>query len=102
MSEVLKMDIFFVIASIATVFFSILLCVALYQVIKILKIIRRVLERVEAGSEVIAEDVATIRSYVVNGGVLSRIMSFVIGLATTQPTRRRRRGRPRGTDEDGE
>lgn len=93
------MDIFFVIASIATVFFSILVCVALYQVIKILKIVRRVLERVEAGSEMIAEDVATIRSYVFSGGAISRIMSFLIGIATSQP-KRRRRGRPRADDDE--
>lgn len=100
MSEVLKMDIFFVIASVATVFVSILVCVILYQVIKMLKIVRRVLERVEAGSEMIAEDVATIRSYVFSGGAISRIMSFLIGIATSQPTKRRRRGRPRADEED--
>jgi hypothetical protein len=79
MNEVLHANIFFLIASIATVIFSILACMILYQVIKITKVIRSILERIEAGSEKIAQDFAYVRSLVSNGGVVSRVISFVVG-----------------------
>jgi hypothetical protein len=81
MNEVLHANIFFLIASIATVIFSILACVILYQVIKIAKVIRSILERIEAGSEKIAQDVAHVRSLVSNGGVVSRVITFFVGAA---------------------
>jgi len=81
MNEVLHANIFFLIASIATVIFSILACVILYQVIKIVKVIRSILERIEAGSEKIAQDIAHVRSLVSNGGVVSRVITFMVGAA---------------------
>lgn len=94
MNEVLHANIFFFIASIATVIFCVLTCIILYQVIKIMKAIRSIVERIEAGSERIAEDVAHVRSLVSNGGMMSRIISFVMG--ATGGSRRRRRSQ----DED--
>ena len=79
MDEVLHANIFFFIASIATVVFCILTCIILYQVIKITKAIRSILERIEAGSEKIAQDVAHVRSLVSNGGVVSRMFTFIVG-----------------------
>jgi cobalamin biosynthesis protein CobD/CbiB len=79
MNEVLHANIFFLIASIATVVFCILTCIILFHVIKIVKAIRSILERIEAGSEKIAQDVAHVRSLVSNGGVVSRVMSFMVG-----------------------
>jgi len=80
MDEVLHANIFFFIASIATVIFCILIGIILYQVIKITKIIRSILEKIEAGSELIAQDVAHVRSLVSNGGMMSRIVTFIIGI----------------------
>jgi len=48
MSEVLQANIFFFITSVAVILFTLLLCIALYHVVKILKSIRRVMEKVEA------------------------------------------------------
>lgn len=79
MDEVLHANIFFLIASIATVIFCILSCIILYHIIKIAKAIRSILERIEAGSEKIAQDVAHVRSLVSNGGVVSRVVSFMVG-----------------------
>jgi len=79
MNEILHANIFFLIASIATVTFCILTCVILFHVIKIVKAIRSILERIEAGSEKIAQDVAHVRSLVSNGGVVSRVFSFMAG-----------------------
>jgi len=81
MNEVLHANIFFLIASIATVIFSILACVILYQVIKSVKVIRSILERIESGSEKIAQDFAHVRSLVSNGGVVSRVITFMVGAA---------------------
>jgi hypothetical protein len=79
MDEILHANIFFFVATFATVVFCILTSIILYQVIKIVKVIRSILERIEAGSEKIAQDVAHVRSLVSNGGVVSRVITFVVG-----------------------
>jgi cobalamin biosynthesis protein CobD/CbiB len=79
MNEILHANIFFLIASIATVIFCILTAIILYQVIKITQAIRAILERIEEGSEKIAQDVAHVRSLVSNGGVVSRMITFMVG-----------------------
>jgi hypothetical protein len=76
MTEVLHANIFFVIASVATVVFSLLVCLAMYQVIKILRAVRRLVERVESGSEVLMEDVAQFRSFVMKGSFISQLIGF--------------------------
>jgi membrane protein DedA with SNARE-associated domain len=88
MNEVLHANIFFIIASVATVVFCILVSVILYQVIKIMKIVRRVLERVEAGSEMLAEDLSKVRSFFAEGGPVARFIGFFV--PTPKSTRRRR------------
>jgi hypothetical protein len=80
MSEVLQANIFFYIASVATVVFCILVSMVLFQVYKIMKSARRIIERVETASEVMAEDAAQIRELVASGGLLSTIFSLVFGL----------------------
>jgi hypothetical protein len=77
MSEVLQANIFFVIASVATVVFCVGVCVILYHVYKIARIVRRIMERIEDGSEAIAEDVALVRS-LAHGG-LSRLWGLFGG-----------------------
>jgi hypothetical protein len=83
MDEVLHANIFFVIASVATVLFTILVCVFLYHVIKIVRSVRRLVERVEAGSEVIAEDLEELRANL----SFARLLSFIANLV---PGRRER------------
>lgn len=90
MNEVLHANVFFLIASIATVVFCILLSIAAYQLIKILKCFRVIMERIEAGSEVIAEDVANFRSMIASGGLFSKVIGFIMG-ATTGSARSKRR-----------
>jgi len=87
MDEVLHANIFFFITSVATVIFCILTSIILYQVIKITLVVRSILERIEAGSEKIAQDVAHVRSLVSNGGVMSKVISFAMGVVGK--TRRR-------------
>lgn len=90
MNEILHANIFFFIASAATVLFCILVSVALYQLIKILKLIRSVMERIEQGSELIAEDVANVRAFIKNGGLMSRILGFMMGAGFGKRKRSRR------------
>lgn len=90
MNEILHANIFFIIASIATVCFCILVSMALYQIIQILKLIRSVLERVEAGSEVLASDLSQVRMFFAEGGFLSRLVGMIPGVGTTPKARRKR------------
>lgn len=89
MSEILHANIFFVIASIGTVIFILLVSVALYQVLRILRSVRRIVERVEEGSETIAEDVAQLRSYVISGSLFSQIISLFMGTKATRSRARK-------------
>jgi len=79
MSEVLQANIFFLIASMATVIFCILLCMILFQFYKIAKSIRAILARIETASEVVAEDVAHVRQLIAKGGIMSSILNFMLG-----------------------
>lgn len=95
MSEVLQANIFFFIASIATVVFCVLISFVLFQVYKILKSVRAIMERIEDASEVVAEDVNRVRELVASSGLLSGILNFVLG-----GNRRRTRNRKRTTPSD--
>lgn len=88
MSEVLQANIFFIITSIAVLVFTLFVCVILYNVIRILKSIRKIVDRVQEGSDVIAEDVSQLRAYVVEGSLVSQIMSFFMG-KSPKATRRK-------------
>ena len=79
MTEVLQANIFFLIASIATVIFCIVITMILFQGYKIMKVIRSILERVDSASETMSEDVAHVRKLVATGGLVSTIMGLVFG-----------------------
>lgn len=90
MSEVLHANIFFIISSIATIVFSILACVLLYQLIRIARAIRRIVDRVEAGAEVLAEDMEQLRSTLNPARLVQFIMSLIPGMSNGSKTRRKR------------
>lgn len=89
MSEILEANIFFFIASVGVIIFITLVAAALYQVIVILQAIRRIIDRIDAGSETIAEDVAQLRTYVVGGSLFSQIMGFFMNTKKAATRRRR-------------
>lgn len=91
MSEILQANIFFMITSVAVVLFTLLVCVALFHVIKILRAVRRIIERVDEGSEHIAEDVSQLREYVMEGSLVSQIMKFFVGVTGRKTASRRRK-----------
>ena len=90
MSEILQTNIFFAITSVAVVVFTILLCIAIYQVIKILVSIRRIVARIDEGSEVIAEDVSQLRTYITEGSFVSQVFSFVMGTRKKSTPRKKK------------
>ncbi len=75
MSEILQANIFFFITSIAVIVFTFLLSVALFHFIKILKSVRKIMERVEAESEAIADDVERLRVWVTEESFFSRFFT---------------------------
>lgn len=77
MTEILQANIFFFIASFATIVFSIMACVAMYLIIKILVSVRAILARIEAGSDLIADDIQAARDFVAGGGLISHLISFM-------------------------
>jgi predicted RNase H-related nuclease YkuK (DUF458 family) len=79
MSEVLQANIFFYIASVATVVFCIVVTMILFQVYKVMKTVRSILERIDSASEVMAEDAAHIRELVTTGGLVSTVIGLVFG-----------------------
>ncbi len=79
MSEILQANVFFFITSVAVVVFTILVCVILYHVIKILGSIRAIVAKIEEGSDLIAEDMSMLRTFVIEGSLVSQIMSFFLG-----------------------
>jgi hypothetical protein len=91
MDEILQANIFFFIASFGVVLFTLLTCVILYHIIKLLRSIRNIVERVDEGSEVIAEDVAQLRAYVTQGSLVSHIMSFVFGTSARSASKTRKK-----------
>jgi len=88
MTEILHANVFFVIASIATVVFSIITALILFQVFKLVQSIRRIVDRIETASEQVANDVAQARALLYNGGMIARVMSFMAG--SRRSTRRSR------------
>jgi hypothetical protein len=90
MNEILHANIFFVIASVATVCFCILVSIVLYHLIRIMQSIRAILTRVEEGSEVIAEDLSHLRATIMEGGIVSRLIGlFFGGMRRSAPKRKR-------------
>lgn len=77
MNEILHANIFFVIASVATVVFIIMVCILLYHGIKILIAIRTIVERVAKGSEMITDDMVTFRRFVFGGGLISHLAQYM-------------------------
>ncbi len=79
MSEVLQANIFFYIASLATVVFCIVVTMILFQIYKIMKSVRSIVERINSASDMVAEDVAQVRKFIATGGLVSTVMGLVFG-----------------------
>jgi len=76
MNEILYTNIFFIIASTASVIFLIFVCVILFNIIKILQLVRSILQRVDSGSQVLFADLARLRANLSGLGFFGRLLSF--------------------------
>ena len=90
MDSLLHANIFFVITSVATVLFTVIIVIILYQVLQIVKIVRRILIQFEEGGKQLADDMAMIRSYVANGGVFTKLLGFFLS-SSAKPKRKTRK-----------
>lgn len=79
LNEVLHANIFFIIASVGVILFTLITALVLYHVLKVVKAVRRIVERVERGSEVLAEDIEDIRDNLNPTKLIGFIMSFIPG-----------------------
>src|SRR3989338_3680306 len=75
MSEFMKADIFFFVTTIAVILLTVGIIIALYYVVRILRSVRNVSERVEEGSKVLSEDLEELRLKMKVGGVSARLFS---------------------------
>lgn len=76
MGEILQTNIFFFITASGVIILTIFLSIIFYHVIKAVKCVRRIIERVESGSEMLADDLQHARSVVKN---TSTMMSTLLG-----------------------
>ncbi len=94
MSEVLQANIFFYIASAATVIFCILLSVILFQLYKLLRTLRRILDTVETTTTTVAHDVGEVRKLIKRGvGVLLGVLGTMLGSRLATPKRPQRKSK---------
>ncbi len=104
MSEVLLANLFFIITGVAVLVVAGFLCVLAFHAVKLTKMARRVLEKVESGAETLAEDARVLRRYARSGNVLGRILTTTIRAVVQAarprgPASRRTRGGESDTDE---
>ena len=76
MATLIHADIFFFITSIVTVVLSILLAIALFYIILILRDLRHLSGLVRKGGETLAEDMGEIRSAMIEGGTKMKSLVF--------------------------
>lgn len=95
MDLVLQTNIFFYITSAAVLVVTFFVCVVLYYVVRILRDIRAVTDRVRRGSESVANDLASLREGIREDGMRLRdfAMFFVrrFGIMPTERPRKTKR-----------
>jgi len=79
LNEVLHANIFFIIASVGVVIFIVLTSLILYHVLKVVRAVRRIISRVERGSEVLAEDIEDLHRNLNPSRLLAWVASFIPG-----------------------
>jgi hypothetical protein len=93
MAEFIKMDVFFVVTTIAVVLVGTLLGVALFYVIRILRNVEHVSERVAEESDYIKSDLEELRTNVrKEGAKFKHFADFFGGIVKRNSGRRRRSG----------
>lgn len=88
MTETLHANIFFLIASVGVIVFTLLVSIILYHAIKVIRTIRRIVERIDAGSEAVVEDLTELRASLTPGRLFSLLMNLT-GMGGGRRSRRR-------------
>lgn len=91
-TETLHANLFFFITALGVVVFFVLLSIALVILIRVLRAIHRIVSRVDAGSETIAQDLARVREFARPRQMAELLRVFLGG--------RRRRTRRRSRQDD--
>jgi len=92
MNEFLKMDIFFVVATVATVFVSMLVCMALYYLVRFLATINRIGEEIEEETGAIRADIEETRHKVRREGLrFTHLVSFFKKTASRVTPKKKRK-----------
>lgn len=103
----MQANIFFMITAISVVIVTVFVAVALYHLIRILRAVRDIVERVREGSEMIAEDVANVREGIVTGRFFTTIVSRATEAAgfgrrrSPRPKKKREHAVPVSDEEGG-
>jgi len=83
MESLVKSDIFFFITGIAVIVISVVLLILLFYSIKTMKSAQRIMDRFERGTEIFADDMESIRTYFINGGLVGGI-SMLLNRTSTK------------------
>lgn len=89
MNEILYTNIFFIITSIASLIFLIFVCVILFNIIKVLQLVRGILERIDKGSQVLSEDLTRLRAGISNFSFLGKVFNFFQKKEKNKPSSRK-------------
>ena len=100
MSEVLQANIFFFITSVAVIIVTILVGVALFYVVSILRNVRDISDKIKRGSDVLTQDLSEFRATVKAEGVKAKnIFNF---FAERFRSKRKRAAPKKKESKDGE
>lgn len=100
MSETLLANLFFIITGSAIIAVGVLLCVVLYQVLKVVKLVRGTMERIHTSTELIVEDVKALHQQIADGSVVGRVFAALISGAARTTKRRTTRKKKDVTNEE--
>lgn len=89
MNEVLLTNVFFIITGSAILVVVGFLCVALFHLIKILRTVRTIVDRVSSTTELFVEDARVLRDQIASGAVAARLFATVMSaIGRARPKRR--------------
>lgn len=101
MNTIIHADIFFFITSIAVVIFAIGTIIVFYYLIRLMKHVEYIAEKIRLESDHVTEDIAAIRDRIRNGeskalSIMGRMFTFFIGKAVNKKRRAKSRDEDSG------
>ena len=92
MSDILQTNIFFLITSVSVIVISGLVCIFIYQLIKVVNSVLRTAKKLEDGSDLVVKEMRSMRRNLRKNFNLSKLFMFVVNtcLLYTSPSPRDR------------